>query len=62
MPTNYLLPIEYSVTNELHISNLVNMDTTFHDRLTNLVLGDSEVQFRWLSVGENDDCNQVDHH
>ena len=36
--------IEYCVRNQLHISNMCSMDSTFRSRLTNSVLANSEVQ------------------
>ena len=47
--------IEYCVRSQLHTSNMCSMDSTFRSRLTNSVLSDSEVQFRWACIGNVDE-------
>ena len=47
--------IEYCVRSQLHTSNMCSMDSTFRSRLTNSVLSNSEVQFRWACIGNVDE-------
>ena len=47
--------IEYCVHSQLHTSNMCSMDSTFRSRLTNSVLANSEVQFRWTCIGNVDE-------
>ena len=56
----FFLAVEYATRRNLRVSNVINMDENFRNKLKNLIMGDSDVEFYWLLTGvEDEDAGEL---
>ena len=56
----FFLAVEYATQRNLRVSNVFGMDENFRNKLKNLIVGDSDVEFYWLLTGvEDEDAGQL---
>ena len=56
----FFLAVEYATRRNLRVPNAISMDENFHNKLTNLVVEDSDVQFHWCQTAvEDEDAGEL---
>ena len=56
----FFLAVEYATQRNLRVYNVFTMDEGFRNKLKNLIVGDSDVEFYWLLTGvEDEDAGEL---